>query len=130
MSSLGLHAQNISENIFASNQEGMSVPTINVNDFYDYSETDRIYKNINNALETERAQANKMTKVGRVLTFVGLPLIVIGGIMVSNADEYYYECVNGVCEGDPQGAFGSLILAGGIGLTGTGVVLWTIGANK
>ena len=36
-----------------------------------------------------------MEKVGRILTYVGVPLAIAGGIMTANADEHYYECVNG-----------------------------------
>lgn len=71
-----------------------------------------------------------LVRTGKILTFVGIPLVIIGAIMVSNADALYYECVNGNCEGDPQGGFGTLILASGIGASTTGIILWTIGHNK
>ncbi len=71
-----------------------------------------------------------LEKTGRILTFVGIPLTIIGAIMVSSADELYYNCYNGVCEGDPQGGVGVVLLAAGVGMTGTGIVLWTIGKKK
>jgi hypothetical protein len=71
-----------------------------------------------------------LVKTGKILTFVGIPLAIIGGIMVSQADALYYNCNNGVCDGDAKGGFGIIILAAGIGLTGTGIVLWTIGSKK
>lgn len=71
-----------------------------------------------------------LTKVGRVLTFVGAPLMILGGVMMATADELYYECVNGYCDGDPKGGFGVLFFAAGTGLTATGVTLWTIGSTR
>jgi hypothetical protein len=79
------------------------------------------------ALKNER---HALEKVGRILTYVGVPLVLIGGILVANADELYYSCVNGECEGDASGAFGVVFLAAGVGLSSTGIVLWTIGKNK
>ncbi len=71
-----------------------------------------------------------LEKTGRVLTFIGVPLLIIGGVMVANSDALYYNCVNGTCEGDAQGGFGVVLLGTGIGLTGTGIVLWAIGSKK
>ncbi len=71
-----------------------------------------------------------LVKVGKTLTFIGVPLLLIGTIMVVNADALYYNCVNGKCEGDPQGGFGVLVLTGGIGATTTGIILWSIGNKK
>lgn len=78
-------------------------------------------------MQTER---HGLEKAGRVLTFIGVPLLIIGGVMVANSDGLYYNCANGTCEGDTQGGFGILLLSTGIGMTGTGIVLWTIGSKK
>ena len=75
-------------------------------------------------------QRHGLEKTGRVLTFIGVPLLIIGGIMVANSDGLYYNCTNGVCDGDAQGGFGVILLSSGIGLTGTGIVLWAIGSKK
>ncbi|UII20158.1 hypothetical protein [Fulvivirga ligni] len=71
-----------------------------------------------------------LVKTGKILTFIGIPLAVIGAIMVADADSLSYECYNGDCEGDASGAFGVIFLAAGVGMTGTGIVLWTIGNKK
>ncbi|WP_028980287.1 hypothetical protein [Sporocytophaga myxococcoides] len=71
-----------------------------------------------------------LKKVGKILTFSGLPLVLAGTMMVANADALYYNCNNGYCEGDPMGGFGVVILAAGIGVTTTGAILWGIGASK
>ena len=83
-----------------------------------------------NQLIAKEKKSHPMVKTGKILTYVGLPLMVIGGIMVASSDALYYECVNGVCEGDATGGFGIVILAAGTGLTGTGIILWTIGKKK
>ena len=75
-------------------------------------------------------EPHPMEKIGKTLTFIGLPLAVIGGVMVSGADALYYECYNGVCDGDPKGGFGIIMLVAGVGLSGTGITLWTIGRAK
>lgn len=71
-----------------------------------------------------------LEKTGRILTYVGVPLAIIGGIMVSGADELYYSCVNGDCSGDARGGFGVVLLGAGTGLSITGAVLWIVGAKK
>lgn len=81
------------------------------------------------SINTEQKK-HPLVKTGKILTFIGLPLLVIGGVMVANADALYYTCVNGECEGDARGGFGVVILGAGAGLTGTGIVLWSIGSSK
>ncbi|NHF60097.1 hypothetical protein FK220_012135 [Flavobacteriaceae bacterium TP-CH-4] len=81
-----------------------------------------------NALYFKRRSG--MEKTGRILTFIGVPLAIIGGIMVAGADELYYNCVNGDCEGDARGGFGVVALAAGLGLSGTGTVLWIMGSKR
>ncbi len=83
-----------------------------------------------NTLIKEASTPHPLVKTGKILTFIGIPLAIVGGIMVANSDALYYECINGVCDGDPQGGFGILLLASGVGMTGTGIVLWTIGKKR
>lgn len=72
-----------------------------------------------------------LVKVGKILTYIGAPLLVAGAIMVAKSDALYYTCTSGYgCEGDPLGAFGITALGAGIGMTGTGAVLWIIGGKK
>lgn len=77
-----------------------------------------------------KKRKHPLEKTGRILTYIGVPLAIIGGIMVAGADELYYECVNGNCSGDARGGFGVVMLGAGAGLAGTGTVLWIIGSKK
>ncbi|ASV32278.1 hypothetical protein [Maribacter cobaltidurans] len=77
-----------------------------------------------------KRRRHPLEKTGRILTYIGVPLAIIEGIMVAGADELYYECVNGNCYGDARGGFGVVILGAGTGLAGTGTVLWVIGSKK
>lgn len=83
-----------------------------------------------NLILDKASERHPLEKTGRILTYVGVPLAILGAVMVSSADELYYNCVNGDCDGDPQGGFGVMLLGAGVGMTGTGIVLWTIGAKK
>tara|TARA_R110002051_G_scaffold165130_2_gene235930 strand:- start:51273 stop:51782 length:510 start_codon:yes stop_codon:yes gene_type:complete len=90
-------------------------------------------KSISNKINMEypfKKRRHPMEKTGRILTYIGASLAIIGGIMVASADELYYECVNGNCTGDAKGGFGILMLGAGAGLSGTGTVLWIIGSKK
>lgn len=71
-----------------------------------------------------------LKKVGRILTFVGVPVMILGAVMVANATELSYTCVNGNCQGDPLGGFGILFLAAGTASTATGITFWAIGGSK
>ncbi|MFN6944108.1 MAG: hypothetical protein ACK4ND_04105 [Cytophagaceae bacterium] len=82
-----------------------------------------------NLLEKGR-YPHPLEKTGKTLSIIGIPLLFLGTYMVANATSYSYQCVNGICQGDPLGGFGSVILVHGIGLTGAGVPLWIIGAGK
>lgn len=91
-------------------------------------------KRLNESLEMTLLAAKRrrsgMEKTGRILTYIGVPLGIIGGIMVASADELYYECTNGNCSGDAKGGFGVVLLSAGVGLSGTGIVLWILGSKK
>ena len=77
-----------------------------------------------------KKRRHSLEKTGRILTYIDVPLAIIGGIMVTCADELYYECVNGNCSGDARDSFGIVMLGAGAGLAGTGTVLWIIGSKK
>ena len=76
----------------------------------------------------------RMRNTGRMLTIIGVPLLVGGIIVLNNADETYYNSVTTssgtYTEGDPQAAAGILMIGVGAGLTVPGVIFWTKGANK
>jgi len=95
----------------------------------DYIETESISNKLNMEYPFKRRR-HPMEKTGRILTYIGVPLAIIGGVMVAGADELYYECVNGNCSGDARGGFGVVMLGAGAGLAGTGTVLWIIGSKK
>ncbi len=95
----------------------------------EYANSAILANNLNTTLGFKKSR-NGMEKTGRILTYIGVPLAILGGIMVAGADELYYNCVNGDCEGDARGGFGIVALAAGIGLGGTGGVLWIIGSKK
>jgi hypothetical protein len=71
-----------------------------------------------------------LKKVGKILVFAGLPVLVLGSVMVASSDALYYECVNGECTGDPLGGFGITFMTLGLASTTTGGILWAIGADK
>lgn len=87
-------------------------------------------ENLDTTLSAFKKRRSGMERTGRILTFIGVPLGIIGGIMVAGSDELYYECVNGNCTGDARGGFGVVLLAAGVGLSGTGGVLWILGSKK
>lgn len=96
---------------------------------YETVNSDELAENLNIALGFKKRR-HPMEKTGRILTYVGVPLAIIGGIMVAGADELYYTCVNGDCTGDARGGFGVVLLGAGAGLSGTGTVLWILGSKK
>lgn len=76
----------------------------------------------------------RMRNAGRTLTILGGAMLVGGVIVFGSADETYYSynTTNGTTyeEGDPKAAIGILMMAGGLGMTIPGVILWTKGAKK
>lgn len=76
----------------------------------------------------------RMRNAGRTLTIIGGAMLVGGAIVFGSADETYYSynSYNGTTyeEGDPKAAIGILMMAGGLGMTIPGVILWTKGAKK
>jgi hypothetical protein len=76
----------------------------------------------------------RMRNTGRTLTILGAGLFVGGIVMVSNADEAYYNTTYNSSgsyeEGDPKGAVGVLMMTGGAGMMVPGIIFWSKGAKK
>lgn len=76
----------------------------------------------------------RMRNAGRTLTIIGGAMLVGGVIVFGSAEDTYYSynSYNGTTyeEGDPKAAIGVLMMAGGLGMTIPGVILWTKGAKK
>ena len=76
----------------------------------------------------------RMRNTGRTLTIIGGILFVSGIAMVATADDLYYETTYSssgtTTEGDPQGAFGVVMIAGGTGMIIPGVIFWNKGSKK
>jgi len=76
----------------------------------------------------------RMRNTGRTLTIIGSVLFVGGIVMVATADDLYYETTyssSGTTEeGDPQGAFGAVMIAGGTGMIIPGIIFWSKGSKK
>jgi hypothetical protein len=112
-------------------------PTQNISDLMtdDRAQNIMLIENANQAeleayLNSMLMRRHPLEKTGRILTYIGVPLAIIGGIMVAGADELYYECVNGNCSGDARGGFGVVLLGAGSGMSITGAILWIIGSKK
>lgn len=76
----------------------------------------------------------RMRNTGRTLTILGGAMLIGGIIMASSADDLYYNSTysssGSYSEGDPQGAVGVLMIAGGVGMAIPGIIFWTKGAKK
>jgi hypothetical protein len=76
----------------------------------------------------------RMRNTGRTLTIIGSALLVGGVIMVATADELYYESTysssGSYSEGDPKGAFGIVMIAGGTGMVIPGIIFWNKGHKR
>lgn len=86
-------------------------------------------------LKKEYVPGLKMRNIGRTLTICGGVSFITGIILMSGADEYYYNTstsTNGGSSesGDPQGAIGLLLTIAGTGMTVTGIILWSKGQKK
>lgn len=122
-----LNAQDFLQSEVFTNNQGTQMFVINDSEHHKFQSFDKT--KLEEMLKSS-SSTHPLVKTGKTLTFVGVPLILVGAILVSNADALYYECYNGDCTGDPKGGFGIVSLVAGVGLTGTGIVLWTIGKNK
>jgi len=94
----------------------------------DYAMSEELGKDLTLALF--KKNRNRMERTERIHTYIGVPLAILGDIMVAGSDALYYNCVNGDCEGNARGGFGILALAAGVGLGGTGGVLWIVGSKR
>jgi hypothetical protein len=83
----------------------------------------------------ENAPGMRKTKIGRGMTIGGGVLLVTGLALASTADSYSYSYTtssNGTTteSGDIKGAIGVLFIAGGVGLTIPGIIIWSKGAKR
>lgn len=86
-------------------------------------------------MKKEYVPGLKMRNIGRTLTICGGVSLITGVILMSGADELYYNTstsTNGGSSesGDPQGAIGLLLTIAGTGMTVTGIILWSKGQKK
>jgi hypothetical protein len=76
----------------------------------------------------------RMRNTGKALTFCGSALVIGGIALLSNAESTHYQTGYGSSgsyeEGDPKGAFGAVMLTGGIGMIVPGIIFWSKGAKK
>ncbi|NJM25659.1 MAG: hypothetical protein HC859_09380 [Bacteroidia bacterium] len=80
------------------------------------------------------APGYRQRNTGRALTIMGGVMLVTGVVLVSTADATYYNTTvtsSGTYEeGDPKGGFGTLMMAGGLGMTIPGIILWSKGSKR
>ncbi len=82
-------------------------------------------------LTQENEEKNAMEKWGRILVYVGAPLLLGGIILAATSDSLFVNCnsVNG-CDGDWKGGLGMTMISLGLPLAIGGTVLWIIGSKK
>ncbi|SKC86344.1 hypothetical protein SAMN05660236_5121 [Ohtaekwangia koreensis] len=77
----------------------------------------------------------RMRNAGRTLTILGGAMLIGGIAVFASAEESYYSTgynsnTGNYEEGDPKAALGVVMIAGGLGMTIPGVILWSKGAKK
>ncbi len=72
----------------------------------------------------------RMKTGGIVMIVAGAVSTVVGISQLSSATSTYYSNVNGVPQGDPKAATGTLFTMAGLGLLGGGIALTIIGSKK
>ena len=73
-------------------------------------------------------QSQKTINIGVALTAIGVPLIIIGGVMyLSGLNEIIDQNIEG---GLNKSATGSLIMCGGGLSASIGIPIWIVGANR
>lgn len=113
-------------------------PIASVNETRPIAVTSPVFKTDHRYLITDTEPANtpglRKKKMGATMTIIGSVLLVTGVALVASADELYYSSntTNGntVEEGDPKGAIGVLLIAGGLGLTIPGIIIGTKGKKQ
>ena len=81
-------------------------------------------------MQTER---HGLEKTGRIMTFIGVPLMMIGGVLIYNSQNLYKKprCSGRHgCLYDPQAPLGYTLLATSTVMTFTGVMFWIHGSKK
>jgi hypothetical protein len=72
----------------------------------------------------------RMKTGGIVMIVAGCVSTVVGISQLGSAQTTYYSNVNGVSQGDPKAATGTLFTMAGLGLIGGGIPLTIIGSKK
>jgi uncharacterized membrane protein len=72
----------------------------------------------------------RMKTGGIVMIVAGAVSTVVGISQLSSATSTYYSNVNGVSQGDPKAATGTLFTMAGLGLIGGGTAMTIIGSKK
>jgi hypothetical protein len=72
----------------------------------------------------------RMKTTGIVMIIAGSISTVVGISQLSSATTTYYSSTNGVSQGDPKAATGTLLTMAGLGLLGGGIPLTIIGSKK
>ncbi len=72
----------------------------------------------------------RMKTGGIVMIVAGAVSTVVGISQLSSAQTTYYSNVNGVSQGDPKAATGTLFTMAGLGLIGGGTAMTIIGSKK
>lgn len=86
---------------------------------------------INLRLNSGYTPGKSMRNLGRIFVASGVPLTILGTILVSQASElnYTYDTRTGE-SGDPKGGFGILSLVAGQALSISGTIFWIVGGKK
>ena len=80
-----------------------------------------------------KPQRHGLEKTGRVMTYIGVPLMMIGGGLIYNSQNLYKKAR---CQGrhgclfDPQAPIGYTLLATSTAMTFTSVMFWIHGSKK
>ncbi len=121
---LTIQAQELDLNQFMKSSQiesnlGMDLTTSNKTEFSNLNELE-----VNSSTFLyETQELSKRKKVGVILSSIGGAMLLAAIPMMITADSYSFSCVNNICEGDPKGGFGVVMLAAGTGMTIPGLIL-------
>lgn len=71
-----------------------------------------------------------LISTGKLLTYIGIPLMLTGILLARNAPNFNYECFTDDCSGSLAGSVGANLIIHGASSTTTGIVLWSVGRKK
>ncbi len=80
-----------------------------------------------------RPERHGLEKTGRVMTYIGVPLMIAGGILMYNGQNVHKKARcqgRHGCEWDMQEPIGIFLLASSTAMTFTGVMFWIHGSRK